>query len=666
MTAHIEDPPSEGAARTTGATREALLMCREDGRRTVCAVSDGFSRYFRDTERELLGASLAEALGSEGAELVEHALADGGFLRYATQTPVAGHTALLSAHRRGPHIAVELELAPTPADLVHASHVVQSGVRALRSARCVESVAATTAEILTSLLGFDRVLVQRLACGSILAEAPQPSSDGAAAAAVLALATDQAPCWRSIPDVTCAPPTLRWASDADQRRARQVRALPGTTRAQRRALAACGVRAVLTIPLEVDGRAWGQIICLHESPRVPPPTLRVLGTSFLGTVALRIEALRSAAHRVHSGRLEALLTRLETAVAGGSEPLAWLAGQADALHIAGADGLAVVTSARTLRLGRLPADDELQRLLARLREKAPDGTWVSDDLGASLGAETPAAAAVIARPLDDDGDEWLLWTRTEPQHAKWERDAVGAASRLAHVLTHTLARWRLMQSHQDLTMFSQAVAHDLRAPLRTIASSASLLNERRDVLDDEGQAFLARIAETAERMAVMLGGLLELSTTDAQTERPGCDAERALDEALQNLAPDIDDCAGEIVRDPLPRLAVPHPSLVLLFQNLVGNALKFRRDGVPPRVEVRYTRDGRYGVLRVRDNGVGFPQERADHVFAPFARLEPQRTGGTGLGLAMCKRVVERHGGSIAAESQSGQGSVFRVTLPLG
>jgi signal transduction histidine kinase len=140
----------------------------------------------------------------------------------------------------------------------------------------------------------------------------------------------------------------------------------------------------------------------------------------------------------------------------------------------------------------------------------------------------------------------------------------------------------------------------------------------------------------------------------------------ALDYALANLRVAIEESGAEIVAEGLPTVQGDGTQLVLLFQNLVGNAIKFRREGVAPRIRIEAKQEGGRWAISVQDNGIGIPPEHYERVFMIFQRLHSRgaRYPGTGIGLAICKKIVERHGGRIWVESTPGEGSTFRFTLP--
>ncbi len=224
----------------------------------------------------------------------------------------------------------------------------------------------------------------------------------------------------------------------------------------------------------------------------------------------------------------------------------------------------------------------------------------------------------------------------------------------------------LERSNTDLEQFAYVASHDLREPLRMVRSYSRLLAERyQGRLDSKADDFLGFIVDGVTRMEDLIAGLLAYSRvgTRGRTFQPvECDA--VLERALLNLRTAIEESGATVTHDPLPRVMGDTTQIGQVLQNLIGNALRFGGDSAP-RVHVSAAGEGQEWVISVRDNGVGIAPEFHERIFQMFQRLHgPTEHPGSGMGLAICKRIVERHGGRIWVESRPGEGSVFCFTLP--
>lgn len=227
------------------------------------------------------------------------------------------------------------------------------------------------------------------------------------------------------------------------------------------------------------------------------------------------------------------------------------------------------------------------------------------------------------------------------------------------------ANLRLQRSNAELVHFAYAVGHDLKAPLRTVASFAQLLSKRLEGADAESQEFLSFIRDGVGRMNTFLESLLTYSqaANPAESVRPIA-SEVVLQWALMNLQNAISQAGATITHDPLPEIVADQSRMAQLFQNLIANALKYR-SAAPPHVHISAARngDGEW-IFSFEDNGIGIPSDQHERIFGLFKRLHGPDIPGTGLGLALCKRIVENHGGRIWVESEPGNGSRFRFTIP--
>ena len=241
-----------------------------------------------------------------------------------------------------------------------------------------------------------------------------------------------------------------------------------------------------------------------------------------------------------------------------------------------------------------------------------------------------------------------------------------------------LTNQELTRSNRELQDFAFVASHDLQEPLRKIQAFGDLLKQDYgSVLGDEGCDFIQRMQNASRRMDRLIKDLLAYSrvTTKAQPFAP-VDLNQITQEALNDLETRIRQTGGQITVGALPTIEADALQMHQLLQNLIGNALKFHRSGVPPVITVEAsdppaTEDdapvvSRMCEITVADNGIGFDEKYLDRIFTPFQRLHGKNEyEGTGMGLAICRKVVERHGGTITARSQPGEGTTFLISLPV-
>ncbi len=255
-----------------------------------------------------------------------------------------------------------------------------------------------------------------------------------------------------------------------------------------------------------------------------------------------------------------------------------------------------------------------------------------------------------------------------------ERNLINAiAERVGRITEHkhaeeALARERkdLACSNTDLQQFAYVASHDLQEPLRAVASYVQMLSRRyRGKLDADADEFIGYAVDGATRMQALINDLLEYSrmgTHGKQMEPSDSSAVLAL--ALDNLTAAIQESGAVVTQDALPNVPADASQMAQLFQNLISNSIKFHGQE-PPRVHVSAERKGAEWVFSVRDNSIGLDPQFGDRIFIIFQRLHTMgEYSGTGIGLAICKKIVERHGGRIWVESEPGKGSIFYFTIP--
>jgi len=260
--------------------------------------------------------------------------------------------------------------------------------------------------------------------------------------------------------------------------------------------------------------------------------------------------------------------------------------------------------------------------------------------------------------MQQDGKEFLLFTLEDITEQKQTSEELRSKTEA------------LQRSNADLERFAYSVSHDMRQPLRAVSGHLQLLQRSlKGRLDDDESENMSFALEGARRMDSMIVSLLDYSRVGRKTEaKAWLPARTALDDALGFLDPMIHDTsAAVIVAGEWPQVYASRDELTRLFQNLIGNGIKFCEQGKPPRIEVESGVDGGIWRVRVRDHGIGIDPTQSDRLFQFFSRLQARtRFEGTGMGLALCRRIVEHHGGKIWVESEGeGQGSMFAFELPL-
>lgn len=229
---------------------------------------------------------------------------------------------------------------------------------------------------------------------------------------------------------------------------------------------------------------------------------------------------------------------------------------------------------------------------------------------------------------------------------------------------------KLEESNQALQDFASIASHDLKEPLRKVSSFGKMLQERLgNSMDDRARDYLNRMLSATGRMQALINSLLDYSRVTLRAEPfTKVDLYVLIEEVLSDLEVRIARSGGKVCLGELPSLEADPTQMRQLFQNLIGNGLKFHKQGETPLVCVRSCQLNDLEVgISIEDNGIGFDESEVDHIFAPFRRLHGRSSQyeGTGMGLAICKKIVERHGGSITCTSTPGEGSTFYVHLPL-
>jgi signal transduction histidine kinase len=319
-------------------------------------------------------------------------------------------------------------------------------------------------------------------------------------------------------------------------------------------------------------------------------------------------------------------------------------------------------------LGRDPARDATSR----------DGflaAFVPEDRALLTRAEAAALAgkgqiSLDLRVLHPDGTR--RWVHVEglapPDEDRLDGTVQDITERKEREEAMERAAQELARANIQLERFAHVAAHDLQEPLRNIVSYSQLLTKRySEALTGDGRDYLAMVIGAATRMRILVSDLMTYSRLDSRAQPfRRVDMAEAVGAAEAGLHEAIADTGAQIVLGPLPAINGDEMQMAMVFQHLIGNAIKFHREGVTPRVEIDARLEGKDWLFSVKDNGIGMEPEYHERIFEVFKRLHPpSEYPGTGIGLAIARRVVERHGGRIWVESEPGCGSTFHFTIPV-
>jgi light-regulated signal transduction histidine kinase (bacteriophytochrome) len=249
-----------------------------------------------------------------------------------------------------------------------------------------------------------------------------------------------------------------------------------------------------------------------------------------------------------------------------------------------------------------------------------------------------------------------------------ELERLGIENREVNKSLETKVRKRTSEiesKNKELEQFAYVASHDLQEPLRTISGFVELLQKQyRGKLDDNADKYIDYILQSSDRMKTLIKDLLDYSRIGREKESQKCDSNQLIEEVFADLDKIIKDTGAVVRAEHLPELQAYPMELKLLFQNLVTNAIKFRRPGMTPEITVRANKETNHWIFAVQDNGIGIDNSFADRIFIIFQRLHNRsQYEGSGIGLAHCKKIVELHGGKIWVESTLGEGSTFFFTI---
>ncbi|BAY11802.1 sensor histidine kinase [Calothrix sp. NIES-2098] len=480
-----------------------------------------------------------------------------------------------------------------------------------------------------------------------------------------------------------------------------------------------GVGASLTISLIKDGKLWGLIACHHQTPKYVSYELRK-ACEFLGRVIFTEISAREETedydYRMNLAYIQSVLMEYMSQEENFIDGL--VKHQPNLLDLTSAQGAAVCFGDNCTVIGETPKEDDLNFLLQWLKNHVHEEVFYTDSLPQIYpDAEKfkNVASGLLAIPISKRN--YVLWFRPEviqtvnwggnPNEAfevnqsegnlrlvprksfelwketvrltslPWQFVEIKAALELRKAIINIVLRQAdelaqlaqdLERSNAELKKFAYVASHDLQEPLNQVANYVQLLEMRyEEELDEDAKEFINFAVEGVSLMQTLIDDVLAYSKVDMQAIAfQLTEIETPLNRALSNLRGRIHETGGTITHDPLPTVMADSTQLMQLFQNLIANAIKFRSNK-PPQIHIGAERLEEEWLFSVRDNGIGLDPRFSDRIFVIFQRLHTREEyPGTGMGLAICKKIIECHRGRIWVESQLGEGATFYFTIPVG
>ena len=370
-------------------------------------------------------------------------------------------------------------------------------------------------------------------------------------------------------------------------------------------------------------------------------------------------------------------------------PMLAVAGVGDIIRYVNPAFCVLASQAQEALIGKpfsdaIPAGHDCLALLDRVHRTAHAETYIGDEQspdslywsyamwpavapdGEIIGIVIQVTESTAAHQRTAAINQALIISSLRQHQLTAEADALNVQLH-AEVVDRTRAEEELRRANEDLERFTYAASHDLQEPLRTITAYTQLLARRLGAtVDSEANMLIGQILKGSSRMSALIKDLLayaQLGIGEGLGTAP-VDCGEVVRAALINLEGSISEAHASItVDEPLPCVAGSSPALIQLFQNLIGNALKYRSAEISP--EIHISADHHHGeyIISVRDNGIGFSPKNAEQIFGVFKRLHGAEYPGTGIGLAICRRIVELHGGRIWASGEEGEGATFFFSL---
>jgi two-component system, chemotaxis family, sensor kinase Cph1 len=480
-----------------------------------------------------------------------------------------------------------------------------------------------------------------------------------------------------------------------------------------------GVGASLTISLIKDGKLWGLIACHHQTPKYVSYELRK-ACEFLGRVIFSEISAREESedydYRMQLTHVQSKLVEYMSQAENFADGL--VQHQPNLLNLANAKGAAVYFGAKYTLIGETPKEEDLNHLVQWLQNNVNEEVFYTNSLPQLYpDAEKykNVASGLLAIPISKHnyvlffrpeviqtvnwgGDpnnafelsqtegnlrlrprkSFELWKETvKLTSLPWQLVEVKAALELRKAIVNIVLRQAdelaqlardLELSNAELKKFAYVASHDLQEPLNQVANYVQLLEMRySNELDEDATEFINYAVEGVSLMQTLIDDVLAYSKVDMQgVEFQLTDANTSLERALTHLRQRTAETKAVITHDDLPTVMADSTQLMQLFLNLIGNAIKFHSDE-PPKVHISTTRLESEWLFSVYDNGIGIDPKFSERIFVIFQRLHTRdEYSGTGMGLAICKKIIECHRGRIWVESQPGKGATFYFTLPVG
>jgi two-component system, chemotaxis family, sensor kinase Cph1 len=479
------------------------------------------------------------------------------------------------------------------------------------------------------------------------------------------------------------------------------------------------VRASLTISIVKNRRLWGLIVCHHRSPKLVSYELRK-ACELLGQVIFaEISTSENFADAKYRSKLAHHQFVALDRISRSTSFIDSLMGPSpNLLDLVAAEGAAIFAGGHWTTIGKTPPTVALDELVQWLTTNVQDEVFATDalsvlnpatatfnDVASGLLAisVSPQIHLLCFRPeviqsmnwggdpardfhfVEPDGrlslhprKSFELWQQTIAAHAlPWQKIEIEAAIELRKAIVQIVLRQAeelaliatdLERSNAELQQFAYVASHDLQEPLNQVASYVQLLETRySQALDRDAKEFIGFAVEGVNLMQTLIDDVLLYSQVGFMgIQAAPSDLEVALNRALSHLRNQIDETSAIVTTDPLPTIIADSTQLTQLFQNLISNAIKFRTPGTSPQIHISATRQEHDWLFAVCADGIGIAPQSLDRIFTIFQRLHTRdEYPGTGMGLTICKKIVECHHGKIWATSELGKGATFWFTIPV-